>query len=239
MARTVVVLQSNYLPWKGYFDLLHDADLFIFYDEVQYTKNDWRNRNRIKVPGGTAWLTIPVGAAIHRRICDVELPDSRWQEKHWKTLRQYYSRTPHFRDYEPFLRDVYLERRWRTLSELNQYLISTIARDFLGIKTRIADSREFATDGRRLDRLVMLLQSAGASHYVTGPAATDYIDEARFAAAGIGLTFKSYDGYPEYPQRYAPFIHSVTILDLLCNVGPAGPQYIWEWRDRPPTRVGP
>src|SRR4029079_10372519 len=93
---TVAVLQSNYLPWKGYFDIIHDADLFIFYDDVQYTKNDWRNRNRIKAPGGTAWLTVPVGQALDRRICDVEIREHHWQLKHWRTLQQCYGQSPHF-----------------------------------------------------------------------------------------------------------------------------------------------
>ena len=103
---TVAVLQSNYLPWKGYFDIIHDADLFIFYDDVQYTKNDWRNRNKVKVPGGSAWITVPVGPALDRRICDVQIPEHRWQQKHWKTLQQYYGPAPHFRSYDNFLRST-------------------------------------------------------------------------------------------------------------------------------------
>jgi hypothetical protein len=231
MSRTVAVLQSNYLPWKGYFDIIHDVDLFIFYDDVQYTKNDWRNRNKIKVPGGTAWITVPVGQALDRRICDVELVDAHWQQKHWKTWQQYYGPAPCFDRCEDFLRQVYLERRWRSLSELNQHLTVTIARDFLGVTTQFADSRDFRLTGRRLDRLLELLRAAGATRYVSGPAAVDYIDAERFSAAGIELTFKSYDGYPEYPQRFPPFDHFVSILDLLCNVGPdAAASYVWGWR---------
>ena len=231
MSRTVAVLQSNYLPWKGYFDIIHDVDLFIFYDDVQYTKNDWRNRNKIKVPGGTAWITVPVGQALDRRICDVELIDAHWQQKHWKTWRQYYGAAPCFDRCEDFLRQIYVERRWRSLSELNQHLIVSIARDFLGVTTQFADSRDFRLTGRRLDRLLELLRAAGATRYVSGPAAADYIDAERFAAAGIELTFKSYEGYPEYPQRFPPFDHFVSIVDLLCNVGPdAAASYVWGWR---------
>jgi len=230
MSRTVAVLQSNYLPWKGYFDLIHEVDLFIFYDDVQYTKNDWRNRNKVKVPGGAAWITVPVGQALDRRICDVELNDTHWQEKHWKTWRQYYAQAPYFTLFENFLREVYLERRWRSLSELNQYLIVAIARDFLGVTTQFADSRDFQLAGRRLDRLLALLLAAGATRYVSGPSGQDYIDPERFSTAGIELTFKSYDGYPEYPQRFPPFDHFVSIVDLLCNVGPDAPSYVWGWR---------
>lgn len=230
MSRTVAVLQSNYLPWKGYFDLIHDVDLFIFYDDVQYTKNDWRNRNKVKVPGGAAWITVPVGQALDRRICDVELHDTHWQEKHWKTLRQYYSQAPYFGLLDNFLRQVYLERSWRSLSELNQYLIVTIARDFLGVTTQFADSRNFQLAGQRLERLLALLRAAGATRYVSGPSGRSYIDPERFSEAGIELTFKSYDGYPEYPQRFPPFDHFVSILDLLCNVGPDAASYVWGWR---------
>ena len=110
--KRVAVLQSNYLPWKGYFDIIHDVDLFIFYDDVQYTKNDWRNRNRIKTPAGPTWLTVPTGTDLHRLICEVRLPDPGWQLKHWKSLRQNYSRTPCFEKYEGFFARVYAEARW-------------------------------------------------------------------------------------------------------------------------------
>jgi hypothetical protein len=225
----VAVLQSNYVPWKGYFDIIHDVDLFVFYDDVQYTKNDWRNRNRIKTANGVQWLTIPTGSDIERRICDVRLTDERWTRVHWKTLRQAYSRAPYFARYEPFLRETY-ERRWDTLSELNQYMVQRIARDFLTLSTRFADSREFAVEGTKLDRLMNLLAAVGTTVYVSGPSARDYIDLERFAQMNIKLVFKSYEGYPTYPQRYPPFEHAVSILDLLFSVGPEAPRYIWGWR---------
>ncbi|MCS6774934.1 MAG: WbqC family protein [Chloroherpetonaceae bacterium] len=228
----VAVLQSNYLPWKGYFDIIHDVELFVFYDDVQYTRNDWRNRNRIKTPSGPLWLTVPVGTALDRRICDVTLPpDPRWAEKHWKTLRQYYGKAPYFALYADLLRHVYLECAWATLSELNQYLIRTISRDLLGISTNFADSREYALTGRRQERLLQLLQAVGATEYLSGPAARSYIDPEAFAQAGIHLRYKDYAGYPEYPQFHPPFDHHVTILDLLFHTGPQAPYYIWGWRE--------
>jgi len=230
MSCTVAVLQSNYLPWKGYFDIIHDADLFIFYDDVQYTKNDWRNRNKVKVNGGTAWITVPVGQSLGRRICDVEIRDDRWQLKHWKTWQQYYGRTPHFGLCESFLRETYLERRWMSLSDLNRHLIVEIARNFLGITAQFADSREFRLSGSRMGRLLSLLRAVGATRYVTGPAAAGYIESERLSEAGIDLVFKSYEGYPEYAQRFPPFEHSVSVLDLVCNTGPAAPFYVWGWR---------
>jgi hypothetical protein len=227
----VAVLQSNYIPWKGYFDIIHDVDKFIFYDDVQYTKNDWRNRNRIKTAAGVQWLTIPTGSDLSQRICDVALPDPRWARKHWRTLHQAYSRAPHFRRYESLLSEVYLERRWERLSDLNQYLIIRIARE-LGLKTEFADARDFAANGARFERLLDLLIKADANVYVSGPSARDYIQPERLAQTGIELVYKSYDGYPEYQQRFPPFEHTVSILDLLFNTGPEAQHFIWGWRSR-------
>jgi len=227
---TVVVLQSNYLPWKGYFDLVHDADLFVFYDDVQFTKSDWRNRNKIKSPQGTEWLTVPVGVDVDRLIHEVEIKDSIWQGKHWKTIQQRYGKCPHFARYRPFFEEVFLVGKWTNLSELNQHLIRSISHDLLGLDTEFRDSREFQASGRKLDRLLDLLIRTGARRYISGPAAKDYIVPAQFEEAGIELVWKDYSGYPEYPQRFPPFTHGVSILDLLFNVGPDAPWYIWGWR---------
>jgi hypothetical protein len=228
--KTVVVLQSNYIPWKGYFDLVHEADVFVFYDDLQFTKNDWRNRNKIKTPSGAEWITIPVGHDTNRLICEVELRDSSWQAKHWKTIKQHYGKCAHFGDYQGFFEEAYLGRVWSNLSELNHYLIRSIAHDFLGVKTEFRDSREFSLQGVKQDRLLDVLAHVGATKYVSGPAARDYIEPERFADAGIELVWMNYDGYPEYPQRFPPFVHGVSILDLLFNAGPAAPRYIWGWR---------
>ncbi len=229
--RTVVILQSNYIPWKGYFDLVHDADLFIFYDDLQFTKNDWRNRNKIKIPKGAEWITIPVGADAHRLICEVEIKDSFWQTKHWKTIQHYYGKCPHFARYQAFFEEVYLGRQWGNLSELNHYLIRSISKELLNLKTVFRDSREYGLSGQKLDRLMELVTKAETDRYISGPAAKDYIEPARFTEAGIELAWKDYSGYPEYPQRFPPFEHGVSILDLLFNVGPDAPWYIWGWRE--------
>lgn len=231
--KSVVVLQSNYVPWKGYFDLIHDADLFIFYDDLQYTKNDWRNRNKIKAASGPEWITIPVGSDTNRLICEVELKDATWQQKHWKTLLQNYRNCPHFERYQQFFEDFYLGRRWANLSEMNQCLIQHIATAFLGIRTEFQDSRRFNLSGQKQERLLELVSKVGTERYISGPAAKSYIEAERFAAEGIGLVWKDYVGYPEYPQRFPPFEHGVSILDLLFNVGPDAPWYIWGWRDGP------
>lgn len=227
----VAVLQSSYIPWKGYFDIIHDVDTFIFYDDVQFTKSDWRSRNRVKTIQGPRWLSIPAGSDQSRLIHEVELSDPSWQRKHWATLKQSYGKSRFFPDYRSFFEDVYLGTTWTSLSKLNQYLITHIANDFLGITTTFYDSRRYAAQGQKLDRLLDLLQKVGATSYVSGPAASDYIDASRFASAGIGLQFKDYSDYPEYRQPYPPFDHAVSILDLLFAEGGNAGKFIWGWRD--------
>jgi hypothetical protein len=215
-----VVLQSNYLPWRGYFDLIQCADVFVYYDEVQYTKNDWRNRNRICSSQGVHWLTIPIGRhAVKSRISDVALPDARWQEEHFRMLYSSYRAASHFGQIEPLLDDFYRQRTWSRLSELNRYCIERIA-GLLGLQTRFLDSKDFTLVDGRVARLVSLLEQIGATEYLTGPSAREYLagSEHLFAAAGIRLLFKSYSGYPEYPQLAQPFEPGVSIIDLLANV---------------------
>lgn len=235
----VAVIQSNYIPWKGYFDIIHDVDVFIFHDDLQFTKNDWRNRNKIKTPAGLDWLTIPVGTSEHRLICEVEIKDPTWQKKHWNMVSAHYARAPHFTTYRALLTDVYLGAKWDNLSVLNQHLIKLISRDVLGITTTFRDSRELSPQGAKQERLLDLLAKVGASSYLSGPAAKDYIEPERFAAAGIALEWKSYEGYPEYPQLHPPFTHGVSILDLLLNVGPEAPHYIWRWRKSDARETAP
>jgi hypothetical protein len=216
----VVVLQSNYLPWKGYFDLIQNADVFVHYDEVQYTKNDWRNRNRICSKNGVHWLTVPVGReAVNMKISEVPLTDERWQEEHYKTLLHSYRPARFFRQIEPLLADFYQSRRWTRLGELNHHCTETIAR-LLGLKTRFLHAKDFRLEGGRVERLVSLLTQLGATEYLSGPSARDYLkgSEELFARAGIRLLFKNYSGYPEYPQLHRPFEHAVSIVDVLANV---------------------
>ncbi len=235
--KKLAVLQSNYIPWKGYFDIIHDVDEFIFYDEVQFTKNDWRNRNKILTPQGEVWLTVPVGMnKIHRAIVDVQIKDSSWQRKHFKTLEMAYHKAPHWKRYEDFLASVYLEKTWTYLYELNRFLIEHIARDFLGVTTKFTDSRDYPTHGVKHEKLLSLVKAAQADLYLSGSAAKDYIVAEDYAAAGIRLVWKDYSNYPAYPQRggggSSGFVtHYVSVLDLLFNVGDDAPYYIWGWRN--------
>lgn len=229
--KKVAVLQSNYIPWKGYFDIINDVDLFIFYDDVQFTKNDWRNRNKIKTPTGTHWLTLPVGQQINRLICEVPLANNRWGRKHWKNLEQYYSKANFFNMYKEILRPIFIDMNWESLSDFNQYLIQYISQEFLGIKTTFCDSRKYVLSGKNSTRLLELLKQVNAGVYVTGPSAKSYIDEVAFAREKISIQYKDYSGYPAYAQLHGTFIHEVSILDLLFNVGSAAPEYIWNWRN--------
>lgn len=228
----VAVLQSNYIPWKGYFDMIHDVDLFVFYDDVQYTPRDWRNRNKIKTANGAIWLSVPVGDSRSRNVDAVQIPDAAWQNQHWQTLKQNYGKCAHFERYRPYFESVYLGQRWESLSELNQSLIRHISSEFLGCSTRFARSSDYGSEGAKMDRLLDLVQRTGATYYLSGPAAKAYIDADRFAEAGIELAWKDYSGYPEYAQRFPPFEHGVSVLDLLFNVGPEAPDLIWGWRTR-------
>jgi hypothetical protein len=215
-----VVLQSNYLPWRGYFDLINSADVFVYYDEVQYTKNDWRNRNRICSKNGVHWLTIPIGRdAVKKKVSEVQLPDAAWQQTHFRTLSYSYRQARHFQQVEPLLTDFYKARTWDRLSELNRHCIESITR-LLGISTTFRDSKDYLLEGDRIQKLIGLLQQVGATEYLTGPSARAYLagHEDAFGRAGIGLVFKSYDGYREYPQLHSPFEPSVSIVDLLANV---------------------
>lgn len=223
--KKVAIVQSNYIPWKGYFDLIAAVDEFILYDEAQFTKNDWRNRNRIKTPKGLAWLSIPVGPSIRRRIRDVEMPDARWQEKHWKTLEANYGRAAHFAELARVVQPLYLERSHSHLSSLNRQFIEVICR-YLGIATRISNCWDYELVPGKTERLAALAAQAGATEYVSGPSAKSYIDESAFAARGIRLAWFDYAGYPEYPQLWGTFTHEVTVLDLLFNCGKDAPRYM-------------
>ena len=233
--KTVVILQSNYIPWKGYFDLMHDADEFILFDDRQYTRRDWRNRNQVKAENGPQWLTIPVEVKgkFVQRIDETVIVDRRWASSHWKMLVQLYRRAPHFKTYADQIEALYPSAADKQmLSTVNRLFLEGIG-NVLGLTTRLRWSSDFPGADGKTERLVALCRAMGAGRYISGPAARDYIEPESFEQAGIELSFKNYDGYPEYPQQYPPFTHGVTVLDLLFNVGPDAPWYIWGWREGP------
>lgn len=213
-------MQSNYIPWKGYFDLIAAVDEFILYDDVQFTKRDWRNRNKIKTPQGLHWLTVPVRSKgrYSQAIRETEINGEDWAEGHWKSLVQNYSRAPCFSEVEEWLRPLYLEKHYYLLSELNSAFIKAIC-DYLGIKTRISRSSEYELWDGQTERLLGLCVQGKADEYISGPAAKDYLDEAKFTEHGVNVAWFDYSGYPEYPQLWGDFVHGVSILDLLFNCG--------------------
>lgn len=225
--KKVAILQSNYIPWKGYFDLINMVDEFILYDDVQYTRRDWRNRNLIKTPEGTKWLTIPVEVKgkYTQRICDTRIVNTGWAKEHWKTIQTTYARAPQFRAFESFFGELYLNANQEYLSELNYCFLTAIC-GLLGIKTRITRSSDYALSDGKNERLIGLCLQAGANHYISGPAAKSYLDESEFAAANLSLSYIDYGGYPEYEQLYPPFEHGVTILDLIFCKGSEATQYM-------------
>ena len=201
------------------------VDEFIIYDDMQFTKNDWRNRNKIKTPNGAEWLSIPVGQDITRRIRDVIIPNSLWHEKHWKSLEANYSRAPHFKEVSFFLKSIYRKSEHKYLSDFNRELIESICH-YLGIKTKISYSWDYELAEGKINRLVNLCTQVGGTEYISGPVAKDYIEASAFSERGIKLTWFDYAGYPEYPQLWGDFIHGVTILDLLFNCGKEAPHYM-------------
>jgi WbqC-like protein family len=225
--KRVAIVQSCYIPWKGYFDLIKLVDEFILYDDRQYTRRDWRNRNRIKTPQGTQWLTIPVKVKgrYKQRIDETLIDDPGWADRHWMTLEHNYSAAPHFDDYAESLASLYARTDERRLSPVNRAFIGAIC-GFLEIETALSWSTEYEAKGTKTDRLVSLCVAAGATAYLSGPSAREYMDESLFDAAGIELEYMDYSGYPEYPQLHPPFEHEVTILDLLFNTGPEAPSFM-------------
>ncbi len=220
----VGIIQSNYIPWRGYFDFIDDCDVFVFYDDVQYTHRDWRNRNRIKTDTGSLWLSVPVLHDRQTLIQDARIDyGTRWIDKHIGSLTHAYGKAPYFQDYaEPFFE--LLRSRPETISELNVRTCGWIMAQ-LGIRTQTRMSAEFGVAGEKVERLLRIAQYLAATSYLSGPTAGAYIDAERFRAAGIALEFKVYD-YPEYPQLHGAFEPNVTVLDLLFNCGPAARHHL-------------
>ena len=234
--KRIAILQSNYIPWKGYFDLIAMVDEFIIYDEMQYTKNDWRNRNKIKTYLGPKWLSIPVKTKGHIsnavRIMDAEIADSGWARSHWNTIVQNYSKAKWFKEYASLFEALYAECEKETLlCKVNYKFLYRII-DLLGIKTKISYSTDYGLIEGKTERLIDLVKKAGGTTYISGPAAKDYLEERLFNNANIELQWMDYSGYPEYPQLYPPFEHGLSILDLIFNCGADTSKYMKqnEWR---------
>ncbi|MCK9482633.1 MAG: WbqC family protein [Bacteroidia bacterium] len=215
----IAILQSNYIPWKGYFDLINMVDEFIIYDDVQYTKNDWRNRNKLKTSQGMQWVTIPVRQdGLEQKIKDTKVSSKNWNIKHWRTISQSYSKSKFFSDYKDIFEELYLGCNEEYLSEINYKFISAI-NTILGIQTKIRWSSEFELVEGQTEKLLGICKQAGATNYLSGPAAKGYFDEELARQEGIQVEWMHYSGYPEYDQLHPPFEHGVSVLDLIFNKG--------------------
>lgn len=225
--KSVAIVQSSYIPWKGYFDLINSVDEFILYDDQQYTRRDWRNRNRVKSAQGTIWLSIPVKVKgkYLQRIDETEVSDPTWPDRHWHTVAHTYGRAPYFAAYRDELQALYDDSREVLLSRINRRFLEEIC-TLLGISTRFVWSTEYEVDGSKSDRLVALCRAAGASVYLSGPSARAYLDESLFVDAGIELRYMDYSGYPEYEQLHPPFEHAVSVVDLIVHTGPSAKRYL-------------
>mgnify|MGYP000185009747 CR=1 FL=1 len=226
--KRVAIVQSNYIPWKGYFDLIAHVDEFILYDEVQYTRRDWRNRNKIKTPNGLQWLTVPVQVKgrYSQRICDTMIDSGDWAAKHWRALRSNYARARHFDETAEWLETLYKAAAGeKSLSGMNRSFLEEVCAR-LEIDTSISDSRDYSAAGDPSEYLCQLTMASGGDIYVSGPAARSYLCEDVFAANGISVEWFDYEGYREYDQLWGAFEHGVTILDLIFNCGPNAPDYL-------------
>jgi hypothetical protein len=226
--KKIAIVQSCYIPWKGYFDLIAQADEFIFLDDAQYTRRDWRNRNRIKSAHGTMWLTIPVETKGQylAPIQEINGQGQRWSDKHWNSIRHAYSKAPAFKEHGPWIESLYRNVSDINLSRINHRFTQEIC-NFLGISTPLRWSTDFGENILTgTDRLIELCRRSKAEEYLSGPSAVAYLEEQKFQEAGIGLTYVDYEGYPEYPQLHPPFDHKVSILDLILCVGSDAPKYM-------------
>ncbi len=219
-SKRVAIVQSNYVPWRGYFDLIASVDEFILLDDAQYTRRDWRNRNRVKTAQGSRWLTIPVEVSgrYTQSIYETRVADSDWPQRHWDVLRQSYGRAERFEELAGFVERLYAEAPRSHLSSINVHFLAAIV-EHLGISTPLRLSLDYEPRGVRSERLLDLCMKAGADEYVSGPAARAYLDEALFRARGIKVTWFEYGPYAPYDQVHPPFDPHVSILDLLLCCG--------------------
>jgi len=219
MNKKILILQSNYIPWKGYFDMINSVDEFIIYDHVQYTKNDWRNRNKIKAQNGAQWLAIPVNHSTSMRIKDVKVVNKLWRKKHWNTLNGNYAKAKYFKEYKDRFEFLYLKGTEEYLSQINYIFLNEI-NEILNIKTATSWSWDYNLDGNTTEVIINLCKQTNADEYLSGPAAKNYIDENIFQENNIKLTWMDYNNYPIYNQLFPPFEHRVSVLDLIFNEGP-------------------
>jgi hypothetical protein len=226
-SKRIAIVQSNYVPWRGYFDMIASVDEFVLLDDAQYTKRDWRNRNRIKTPQGTRWLSIPVQVSgrYTQAIHETHVAEEGWPADHWETVRQNYARAAGGRDVLAFVGDLYATVPSTRLTDINRHFLKHLC-DWLEIDTRITASLDYQPQGTKTDRLLDICQKAGATEYVSGPAAQAYLDVQAFDAHGISVSWFKYGPYVPYDQVHPPFDPQVSILDVLLCTGEKARQFV-------------
>lgn len=225
--KKVVITQSNYIPWKGYFDALAIADAFVIYDDMQYTKRDWRNRNQIKTEQGLKWLSIPVEVSgkYFQKINETKVSDPNWNKDHLNQLKQHYKKANAYNKVIPWVEELYMNCNFELLTHINEYFLKNIC-TYLGITANILRSEDFELAEDRTERLVNICSQIGGTDYYSGPAAKAYMNEQMFTDAGIGIHYFDYGGYKAYTQLHPPFEHGVSILDIIFNEGEDAIQYL-------------
>lgn len=218
------IIQSCYVPWRGYFDFIASVDVFVLFDDVAFgAKGNWRHRNQLRFGSELRWVTVPVHSHADMPIDEVEIAGTDWVASHRGLLKESLGRAPYFKDALRVWEEGVADGRGR-LSRLNARLIRGIC-DYLGIRTRIVDSRLCGAVGAKTERLIDLLKRVGADAYISGPTGRGYIDEGLFRGAGIRLDYKNYD-YEPYPQQDEGFVGTVTVLDLIANCGPDSRRFL-------------
>jgi WbqC-like protein family len=225
--KRVAIVQSNYVPWRGYFDLIASVDEFVLLDDVQYTRRDWRNRNRIKTSQGTRWLTIPVQVSgrYTQSIAETNVAEEEWAAEHWTTVSQSYRHAAGFEEAAPFVQPLYASVPGPSLSEVNRHFLAAFC-ERLEIATPLTRSHDYGPEGTKTARLLDICRKAEATTYVSGPSAKDYLEEDAFAAHGIAVEWFEYGPYPEYEQVHPPFEPQVSILDTLLCTGAAAAEHV-------------
>ena len=240
LQKTVVIVQSSYIPWKGFFDLIARADEFILLDDVQFTKRDWRNRNIIKTPQGLKWLTIPVESKgrYEQKICETLISDVQWASDHWKSIQHNYAQAKHFKALKPEIAKLFEEiSEEKSVSRVNRHFIDAVV-SRLGLAAKITWSMDYdvPTDDPT-QRLIDLTKRTEGSLYLSGPSARNYIVPERFWNSGLELAYMDYSAYGEYSQLHGGFEHGVSFLDVVFNLGWEGlGEIISDSQKRIPTR---
>jgi hypothetical protein len=226
--KSLAIVQSNYIPWIGYFDLINYVDEFVLLDDVQFTKRDWRNRNIIKSSTGPRWLTIPVvSKGLYGQLLNqTKVMGSDWRKEHWKALVHSYSKAAYFDEVSEWLHPLYRDSQFESLSQINKLFLSEIS-NYLGVQTSLTSSSQYPLSSKPTERLVSICLAAGASTYVSGPAAKDYLEVSLFEEHNIEVEWFSYPTYSSYPQLWGEFQPKLSIVDLLFNVGPKSQAHLF------------